>query len=113
MIRKLAVAVLLTLPPALALSLPGKSTTPQAAGVPTLLMRSDEAEKLVYINNVKVSDVEAFTSRAGKKHLRFKATIEGKTYAAIMFEGDWKPADQAALQMGTVHLLGVWGTSTS
>lgn len=106
----LALAFCLTLSFTNALSLPGQATTPQAAGVPNLLMRSDEADKLVFINGVKVGEVEPFTSQAGKKHLRFKMTVAGTTYPAVMFEGDWKPADQTNLAKGNVHLLGVWGT---
>lgn len=111
MIRLLPVFLIATLlaSPASALTLPGQSTTPQAAGAQNLLLRTDERRRLVYINNVKVSNVEAFTSNSGKKHLRFRLTANGATYGGIIFAGDWTPADQTLLQRRTAHLLGVWG----
>lgn len=90
-------------------ALPGQATTPQAAGVTNLLLRSDEARKLVFINNVQILDFSPFTSQAGKKHLRFKMSVGGVSYNAVMFEGDWRPQDQAILKKGKAHLLGVWG----
>lgn len=96
-------------PATLALSLPGQSTTPQAIGAKNLLLRTDERDKFVFVNNVKASAVEPFTSSKGRKHLRFQMTVAGSTYPAVMFEGDWKPADQVNLQKGNVHLAGVWG----
>lgn len=92
-----------------AAALPGQSTTPAAAGVPNLTLRTDEWDRLVYINNVKVSGVEGFTSQAGRKHLRFQMNVAGTSYAGVMFDGDWKPADEVNLKKGAVHLLGVWG----
>lgn len=52
-------------------SLPSQAMTPEAAGVSQLLLRSDERVKLVFINNVKISKLSAFTSQRGRKHLRF------------------------------------------
>lgn len=91
-------------------ALPGKITTPEAAGVPRLLLRSDEAKKLVFINNVKVKNVTPFTSQSGRKHLRFNISIDNTTYAAIMFDGDWKTVDQKILKSGKAHVLGIWTT---
>lgn len=102
-------AALLILSQVQALSLPGQSTTPAAAGVPNLTLRTDEWDRLVYINSVKVSNVEGFTSQSGRKHLRFQMNVAGASYAGVMFDGDWKASDEVNLKKGVVHLLGVWG----
>lgn len=91
-------------------ALPGQSTTPEAAGVPSLLMRADERSKLVYINNAQISNVEVFTSKSGNQHLRFNLKADNTTYSGIFFDGDWKKSDQALLSKGKASLLGIWGS---
>lgn len=90
-------------------ALPGRPTTPQALGL-TLALSGDEARKLVLIEGAHASQVSTFHSNAGRTHLKFKIEVEGQTYEAIMYEGEWTPADQERLSAGTVHLVGVWGT---
>ncbi|MFC3860254.1 hypothetical protein ACFOPQ_05685 [Deinococcus antarcticus] len=108
-LRLVALSVLGSFSLASAQTLPGQNTTPAAVGVPNLLLRTDERDKLVFINNVKVTRVEAFTSQAGRKHLRFQMNVGGTSYAGVMFDGDWKSSDQVNLQKGNAHLLGFWG----
>jgi len=66
--------------------------------------------RLVWIENARASRTDVFTSGAGRRHLRFSATIEGSTYAAIMYDGDWTNVDRERLDSGAVHLLGLWDT---
>lgn len=91
------------------MALPGQATTPQALGV-SVNVRANDVGRLVLIQRAVPSQVEVFQSRAGQQHLRFKASIDGQTYAAIMYSGDWTPADQARLGAGQVQLVGLWDT---
>ena len=90
-------------------ALPGQSVSPQALGL-NLALRSGEASKLVYINNARISEVSAFTSAAGRSHLKFTLSADGETHQAIIFAGEWKPEDQAILTKGIASLVGVWST---
>lgn len=65
-------------------------------------------DRLVWIEDVRVSGLELYESQAGRRHLRFVATISGQPYAAIQYEGDWTDADRTRLTSGRAHLLGVW-----
>ncbi|WP_019009575.1 hypothetical protein [Deinococcus aquatilis] len=90
-------------------ALPGQTTTPQALGI-TLSLRGDDARNLVVIEGARASGQTLFRSNAGRTHLKFKVAVEGQTYEAIMFDGDWKTADQSQLSAGPVRLVGVWDT---
>ena len=91
------------------MALPGQATTAQALGG-GVNVRANDVGRLVLIERAVPSQVEVFQSRAGHQHLRFKASIDGQTYAAIMYSGDWTPADQARLGAGQVQLVGLWDT---
>lgn len=90
-----------------AAALPGVSTSPQALGL-NLALKSGEVSKLVYINGAQIRNVQPFVSAAGRTHLKFSFTAEGEVHQAIIFAGEWKPADQAQLARGTASLVGVW-----
>lgn len=92
-----------------AAALPGQPTSPQALGL-TLSLRAGEAAKLVLINGVRVSGVQTYTSAAGRTHLKFSVGTPEGTFDAIMYAGDWTPADRRVLEAGTASVVGVWGT---
>lgn len=92
-----------------ALALPGQSVAPSAAGVAVTRLRGDESDKLVLIKARQITEVAEFTSKSGKKHLKFNF-VSGSQYPAIAFEGNWSAADQAILKQGKADIYGVWGT---
>ncbi|GGK85708.1 hypothetical protein GCM10010844_00280 [Deinococcus radiotolerans] len=73
-------------------------------------LRGNEAQNLRLLSEARPSQVTVFRSASGRSHLKFNVEVEGKTYAAIMYEGDWTAADQERLKAGSVNLVGLWDT---
>lgn len=92
-----------------AFAFPGRSTTPQALGL-SLTLRPAEQAQLVLLEHARISGVEAFHSRSGKDHLRFRIAVEGASYAAIEFDTPYTQSLAAQLQTGPVRLVGVWSS---
>jgi len=67
-----------------------------------------QAPDLVWLENVGVEDLEAFTSQADRTHLRFEIVRAGERYSAIMYAFDWGEVDRNRLASGRVHLVGLW-----
>ncbi|HEX2864340.1 MAG TPA: hypothetical protein VHN99_07205 [Deinococcales bacterium] len=70
--------------------------------------KAPDGTPLKKIAGASITNVETFTSQAGKKHLRFRLTVSGKSYAAIIYEGNWDAAMLARLKTGRATLIGYW-----
>lgn len=71
-------------------------------------LQAGQAEDLVYVENVAVSELQRFESSSGRTHLTFTFDVGGERFAAIMYEGDWSEAEEERLGSGTVSLIGLW-----
>ena len=81
------------------------ASTPDADVQPLSAALEGEAGDVMLLGPVTPANVEFFTSRAGRRHLRLNFTHAAATVPGVMFEGDWTDCEVRRLRSGRPVVL--------